>query len=93
MPDLIQTLEPNQRGVAVYKDGEFLGYEDIVTLPDEIVHREELDDEFNSKHVTVLQAVNNWEKVKPEQKDELLRYLARFYLYVMKKSFSVETGL
>ena len=31
---LQQKLQPRERGVAVYKNSEFLGYEDIVTLSD-----------------------------------------------------------
>lgn len=32
MTDLPQTLKPNQRGVALYQDGELLGYEVVATL-------------------------------------------------------------
>ena len=31
---LQQVLTGNERGVALYKDGQFLGYEDVVTLSD-----------------------------------------------------------
>ncbi len=37
---LPQTLEPNQRGTALYKDGVFLGYENIVELSDEEINEE-----------------------------------------------------
>jgi len=41
---LSKTLEPNERGVALYKDGKLLGYEDVVTIS-----KEELAEEAEQK--------------------------------------------
>lgn len=57
MPELPQQLEPNQRGVALYQDGQFLGYEDVVTLSDEELQEEadtaRLKEIYNMSHSAI----------------------------------------
>lgn len=38
---LPQELQPNERGIALYEDGVFQGYEDIVTISDEELEEEQ----------------------------------------------------
>jgi len=54
---LPQTLEPNQRGVELYKDGAFQGYEDITTVTDEELYQEVLEADFNDAHNRVIAAL------------------------------------
>lgn len=54
MPGLIQELEPNKRGVAVYQKGKFLGYEDVTTVSDE-----ELAEEAEQKAMATAEELIN----------------------------------
>tara|TARA_Y100000310_G_C20555098_1_gene750094 strand:- start:184 stop:408 length:225 start_codon:yes stop_codon:yes gene_type:complete len=53
---LPQTLQPNDRGVALYDNGVFQGYEDIATVSDEEIEIEDAED--------VVKLIN----AKPENK-------------------------
>jgi len=78
---LPQTLEPNERGAAVYTNGEFMGYEDIVTLTEEELYQEQLEAEFNDVHDKAINALNNWGSLTSKQKDTILKNLVKWALW------------
>lgn len=49
-------------------------------VSDEQLYMEQLEKECNETHLKVLLAINNWSKLTPAQKDELLKFLAKFYI-------------
>lgn len=76
MPNgLTQTLASNERGVAVYDSGVFIGYEDIVTLT-----QEELDEitewEAMARAEQLIDSVNSLPELKTLLK-RLVRRLIR----------------
>ena len=83
---------PETRYIRVFEDGVEQGPEPYA-VSDEQLHEEELDKEFNDSHVGVLHDVEHWDELSNKDKDKLLKFLARFYLYSLKRSYGVETGL
>ena len=70
---------PETRYIETYEDGVLVSrtpYE----VSDEQLYLESLEAECNSQHTKVLQAINNWGSLTPAQKDQLLKFLAKFYI-------------
>ena len=55
---LKQTLEPNEKGVSLYANGVFQGYEDIKTLSDEQL-ADEAERDAMAKADQLIDAINN----------------------------------
>jgi len=69
---LLQTLKPNERGVALYDGkGNFLGYEDIRTLSDE-----QLEQEAAERTIAELSALADGD-LKVPQIGKFLKALAK----------------
>jgi len=60
---LKQTLEPNEKGVSVYANGVFQGYEDITILSDEQL-AEEAERDAMAKADQLIDAITNLAEAK-----------------------------
>ena len=60
---LKQTLEPNEKGVSLYTNGVFQGYEDIKTLSDEQL-AEEAEQKALAKADQLIDAITNLAEAK-----------------------------
>ena len=61
-------------------------------ISDEELAKEALLEEVNSTHIVVAQAIKSWDKVTLAQKDQLLKFLAKFYLVADEKLNLWPTG-
>lgn len=59
-----------------------LVFTDTPTPPtDEQLYQEQLTQEFNDKHTTAIQALNNWDSLTVSQKDTLLKNILKWALW------------
>lgn len=76
---LPQTLAENERGVAVYKDSEFLGYEDIIIISDEQLasqlYQEQLERDSNDAIHDIKYKLDNWDDLTSNQQKAVVRSL------------------
>ena len=69
------------RGVQVYKDGIYIGEEDVLEVPDEELYQEQLAEEMNSAHEQAISALKNWGNLTLAQKDTILKSLVKWALW------------